>query len=181
MSWIVEHKRVWRVVILGLLLMAIAGPWTFDRIYVPSKYPCDVRLEGDYCGIPLSGMWIIWAVVGEFVHRVVGLVMGTTVLADLGRLFLIILGALLLLLPFFSTLLLIVPGERQRQQIFHIAVWGLATAVGLWLLLFASEWPQPQLWGLWLYIALAPSVLILEVVALVARRRASQAEGIVDR
>ena len=181
MSWIVEHKRVWRVVILGLLLMAIAGPWTFDRIYVPSEYSCDVRLEGDYCGIPLSGMWIIWAVVAEFIHLVGGLVMGATASAELGRLFLIILGALLLLLPFFSTLVLTLPGERQRLQKFHVAVWGLAAAVGLWLLLSASEWPQRQLWGLWLYIALAPSVLILEVVALVARRRASQAGGIVDR
>ena len=181
MSWIYEHKRVWRGVILGLLIMAIVGPWVFDRINVPSEYPCNIRLEGDFCGIPLSGMWIIWAVIAEFIHRVVGLVMGGTVLADFSLMLLLILGVLLILLQFFTTLLLVLPGERQRLQIFQVAAWGLAAVAGLWLLLLASEWPRHQLWGLWLYVALVPSALIMEVVVLIARQRTSQAGGIVDR
>lgn len=40
-----------RVVILLSLLVAIMGPWTFDRIHVPAQYTCStpfVRLEGDF-------------------------------------------------------------------------------------------------------------------------------------
>lgn len=150
MSWLSEHKRGWRLVILGLLLIAIVGPWTFDLINVPSEYSCSapfIRLKGDYCGTPLSGMWIL----------------------------LTPLGALVLFLPFFSTLLLILSGNRRRQQILHLVVWGLATVSSLWwLLLSPAEWPLSRLWGLWLYIGLAPSMLILEVV-LAVRRRSSQA------
>ena len=50
--------------IAGLLslLVAIMGPWTFDLIHVPSEYPCSapfIRLEGDFCGTPMSGGWIL--------------------------------------------------------------------------------------------------------------------------
>ena len=34
MMWMNEHKRVWRVAVLGLLLVAILGPWAFARIMV---------------------------------------------------------------------------------------------------------------------------------------------------
>jgi len=177
MSWIIEHKRVWRVVILVLLLIAIVGPWAFDLIIVPSEYPCSssIRLKGDYCGTPLSGMWMLSALVGELMNVVVGLVTGATTLANFGRGFLLILLALVLLLPFVSTLLLILPGDRQCWQIFHLAVWGLAAVSSLWLLLSASELPPGQLWGVWLYIGLAPIVLVLEVVALAIRSKSSQA------
>ncbi len=66
MSWINKHKRVWRVAILVLLLVAIMGPWTFDRINVPSEYPCSVRLEGDFCGTPMSGIWIFSWIIGGY-------------------------------------------------------------------------------------------------------------------
>ena len=178
MSWISEYHRVWRVAILVLLLLAFQGPWFFDQINVPSEYPCSapfIRLKGDYCGTPLSGMWILAALVGEFISIVVELVTGATVNTDLGRRFLFILGALLLFLPFFSTLLLILSGNRRRQQILHLVVWGLATVSSLWwLLLSPAEWLPSRLWGRWLYIGLAPSMLILEVV-LAVRRRSSQA------
>jgi hypothetical protein len=77
MSWINKHKRVWRVAILVLLLVAIMGPWTFDRINVPSEYPCstpNIRLEGDFCGTPMSGIWIFSWMVGGFINAGVGLV-----------------------------------------------------------------------------------------------------------
>lgn len=40
MLWMNEHKRVWRVAILVLLLAAIIGPWAYDRVNVPAEYPC---------------------------------------------------------------------------------------------------------------------------------------------
>jgi len=178
MSWINEPKRAWRVAILMLLLLAIIGPWAFDLINVPSEYSCSapfIRLKGDFCGAPSSGMWFLMVGVVEFIHQVVRLVTGAATLADLSRMPLISLLALLPLLPFFSTLVLILLGDRPGQQVFHLAAWGLAVAWTLGLLLFAPELPARQLWGLWLFFGLAPSVLILEVVALAHRRRSSQA------
>ena len=64
MLWLREHKNVWRVTVLALLRVAMLGPWWFSRIVVPSQYPCSnplIRLEGDYCGMPMPGSWIPWA------------------------------------------------------------------------------------------------------------------------
>src|SRR3990172_7764072 len=86
MSWINKHQRVWRVVILVLLLVAIMGPWTFgDRIDVPSEYPCSapwVRLEGDFCGMLLSGIGVFSWMVGGLINLGVRLVTGATVFTD---------------------------------------------------------------------------------------------------
>jgi hypothetical protein len=164
--------------ILMLLLLAMIGPWTFDLIVVPSEYACSapfVRLKGDYCGTPLSGMWILSAVVGEFISLVVRLVTGAATLADLGRMPLISLLVLLPLLPLVSTLLLILLGDRPGRQTFHLAAWGLAVASTSGVLVFAPELPASQLWGLWLYVGLAPGVLILEVVTLALSKRSNQA------
>jgi len=178
MSWITEPQRAARVAILMLLLLAFIGPWTFDLINVPSEYLCSapfIRLKGDFCGTPLSGMWIVPAVVGQFISLVVGVATGAATLADLWRMPLSGLLVLLPFLPFLSTLLLILAGDLPGKQVFHLAAWILAVATALGSLLFAPELPAVQLWGFWLYVGLAPSVLILEVVALALRRRPSHA------
>jgi hypothetical protein len=166
MSWLDDHKRVWRLVMLGLVLVAFVGPWAFDLINVPSEFSCSapfIRLQGDYCGTPVSGIAILPAFVGGFVDLVVQLVTGSTAIVDLGRRFLFVLVVLLLLLPLFSTLLLTLPGSRQRRQPFHLLLWGLATlSVVWWLRRSPAEWLPSQVWGLWLYAGLAPSMLILE-------------------
>jgi hypothetical protein len=174
MSWMNDHKREWREIVLVLLLVSIIGPWIFDLIVVPSEYACltpAIRLAGDYCGIPMSGIWILSAAAGVLVNIVVGLVTGTTAFTDRFREFSFSLLGLLLILPFFSTLFMIVRGDRQHQLVFHVAVWCLA--FGLGLLLAISSYPKQfwVLWGIWLYVGLAASALILEVVMLAARRR----------
>ncbi len=173
MSWLIEHKRVWRAAILMLLLLASIGPWAFDRIVVPAEYACSapfIRLKGDFCGTPLSGVWILLAVVGEAIRIVGSLVTGTSTFGEVGRLPLIVLLVLLPLLSFSSTLFLILAGDRPRRYIFHIAVWSLAVVSTVWLLLSVPELPATQIWGLWLYIGLAPSVLVLESIALAFRK-----------
>jgi hypothetical protein len=57
---------------------------------------------------------------------------------------------------------------------FHLAAWGLASGIGL--LIGISSYPKLfwVLWGVWLYIGLAASALILEVLVLVAGRSPSQ-------
>ena len=177
MSWIYKHKRVWRVAILVLLLVAIMGPWTFDRINVPSEYPCstpNIRLEGDFCGTPMSGIWIFSWMVGGFINASVGFVTGAMGFTEWTRAFLFSLRLFLLLLPFFSTLLLILGGGHRRRQMFQAGAWGLASGIGL--LIGISRYPKLfwALWGVWLYIGLAASALILEVLALAAGRSPRQ-------
>jgi hypothetical protein len=164
--------------VLIVLVVAVTGPWTFDRIHVPAEYPCSFRLEGDFCGVPMPGIRLIGWVVGGFVYTSAGLVTGAMGFAESARLFLVslflFLLVFLLVLPFFSTLLSILRRDRRRRQVFNVVAWGLAVGIGL--LIGLSSYPKLYwaLWGIWLYIGLAASALILEVLALVAGRRPSQ-------
>jgi hypothetical protein len=181
MVWINEHKKVWRVAVLVLLLVAIMGPWAFDRIHVPSKYSCSsphVRLEGDFCGIRLRGITVFYFMASAFINISVELVTGATVLTDRAREFLFSVFLPLFVLPFVSTFLLILRGDRRRRQVFSIVTWGLAAGMGLLAgVLIGLPYGLKYfrfLWGIWLYIGLAPIALVLEVLTLAAGRRPSQ-------
>jgi hypothetical protein len=53
MEWLVNKKIVWRGLLLLLFFLAMAGPWMFDRIWVPAEYTCSapfVRLDENFCG-----------------------------------------------------------------------------------------------------------------------------------
>jgi hypothetical protein len=169
-----EHKRVWRTTILVLLLVVIIGPWTFDKIFVPSKYACStpfVRLKSDYCGMPMSGIQVLSMMAGGFTNIVVGMATGTTVLKDrLGEFVFCLLG-ILLILPYFSTLFMILREESRGGFVFHVAA--LSLAFGASLLLAMISYPELfwRLWGIWLYVGVAASALIIEGIMLVARRK----------
>ena len=178
MLWINEHKGVWRVAILVVALVAIMGPWTFtDLLHVPSEYSCSVpfiRFDDDFCGTPLSGISLFRGMVKGFVYARAGLLWGAMGLVEWAHLFLFGLFLFLLVLPFFSTLLLILRGDRRGRQVFNVAAWGLAAGTGLTGKLigfFRYTKPLWLSWGIWLYIGLAASALILEVLTLAAGRR----------
>ena len=40
MSTLIENKRTWRAVALILLLIAMIGPWFYERVYVPLPKLC---------------------------------------------------------------------------------------------------------------------------------------------
>jgi hypothetical protein len=176
--WLYGHKNIWRVAIFTLLIVAIIGPWWFDQIYVPSKYTCSspfIRLRDDFCGTPMSGIWIFVGLANRVFESAVEMVTGATVIIDsvyaILHILLYISLAFLLMLPLFSTWLLILRGDRWRQQLFHIVSWSLGV---LWVIyIFGFHWPW-SLWGLWLYIGLAVSALILEIPILVLGRRAEK-------
>lgn len=172
MVWIHERKRIWHTAVLGLLLVAIAGPWTFDRIHVPAEYPCslpNIRLQGDFCGLPLSGIRMIaWIISGLF-SIVSRRATGAVAQAELLRGLLVFFFLLVLLLPFFTTLLLILRGYGRSK--FHILIWVLAAGACLFLGLSDFAGLHPALWGLWLYLGLALGVLALELLAFAASRR----------
>lgn len=185
MLWIDEHKNSWRAAILAMVILTLIGPWGFDLINVPSEYPCaapNIRLEGDFCGMPLRGIRSFDLMVRELFYVSAELITGAIGLAEWAHALLPSLPSFLLVLPLFSTLLLILGGDRRRQQVFNIATWGLALGTGLFITLSAgvrlsSLTGYPELfqlqWGLWLHIGLAVLVLTLEILTLATERRPS--------
>jgi hypothetical protein len=142
MSWINENRNFIRPIILIVFVVTLLGPWMFDQINVPAEYACDepfIRLEGDFCGYPLSGLQFF------SLFTVVGL-------------------SLLLLIPFFTTLLLIWKKDSLRLQTINLSVWGLALILTLLLFVIQLKNKVFYLWGLWLYIVLAICTLIVEMI-----------------
>ncbi len=180
MSWIKKRRNVWRAVILILLLASIAGPWTFDVIWVPSEppyTPCStpfIRIDEDFCGIPMSGEWLLGFMVSGFVSEATGLVTGVNDFSESVRIFLVGLVLSLLALPFFGTLNLILRSDSSRRQVFNIVAWAPAIGIGLFIGLSSSLRQLWVLWGIWLFVALASCSLILEVLTLTMGRRSSQ-------
>ena len=175
MSWIDRHKNVGRVAVLVLLLVAIIGPWTYTSDGVPPPEWCRapfILLENGRCVRLVSGSEVLFFMTGAFLTMSAGLVTGATALAGRAReflgVFLFMMFLFLLLLPFFTTLLMIRGRVSRRLRAFHLIAWGLAAVLSL--LPFVSQWAlrPARLWGIWLYIGLAASALILEALALAA-------------
>lgn len=175
MSWIKNHHRIWRIAVLALLLVAFLGPWTFDRLYVPSEYECSVRLDGDFCGYPIPGVslsfWLSGGVIG-------GLVTGDFFNSErIRELLLISLFLLLPSLPILSTLLLIPGQDHRRRQVFTIIAWVLAIGFGIFWGL--NNYPELywEVWGIWLYTGLAVSALILEIIVFSSKTDVGQGKS----
>lgn len=173
-----KHKRVWRVAALALLVVALLGPWWFDRINVPAQYACSntvVRLEGDFCGVPMPGTFLLFILVAASIERAMQGVTGVAAPLDsaaaLATALALSLVALVVVLPFLTTLLLIVRGDGRRPRVLHIAAWCLAAAAAVLVSLTVSKSLHiGALWGSWLYIGVAVGALVLELVMLVKGR-----------
>lgn len=177
MSFLTENVVIWRLFTLAVLIISMVGPWTFDLLNVPAAYPCEppvVRLYGDFCGYPMSGFETVkWAAGGFF-----------DIFAELLKLhfaarfaeIIFLIGVLVVVLPFFSNLLLIMNRGSRRLQRISIIVWGIACLPTLTLFIFQSNPGQfvqffRLLWGLWLYILTAMGTLIVELLVLRAENR----------
>ena len=167
MSWISEHKFYWRAAFLFFLAAAFMGPWTISSDGVPPPEWCDspnLLLEENRCARLVYGTEIL-AFSGEVIlAMVVWLGSGAADLLSRGREFLFPIGLFLLVLPFFSTLLLIWGRETRVRRSFHILALGLAAASALPLALSAPSLSSGRLWGIWLYIGLAAGMLLLELL-----------------
>jgi hypothetical protein len=168
----IQINALGRTLILALFILSMLGPWTFDLINVPAQYPCDtpfVRLYGDFCGLPLSGFTMIKLAAGGLFSILSELVEGR--FAAGSSLLIFLTGILVIVLPFFSTLLLLVNRNSSRRQIIHVVVWALACLPTLTLFIFQISSDQSArffylLWGLWLYILVAISTVLFEILAL---------------
>jgi len=161
-----------------LLLVAIAAPWWLDLVFVPGKYPCSspfIRVRDNFCGIPMSGVWIFVGLANRFIEIIKEIVTGETVIINpvdaILKFFLYCLFVLIPVLPLFTTWLLILCGDRKRIQIFHIGSWSLGVLFVIYI--FGFHWSS-SLWGLWLYIGLGVGALILEILILALGRRVKQ-------
>lgn len=170
MEWINEHHSKWRIILLVIMVVAFLGPWGFEKIHVPAKYPCNapfVRIEGDFCGQPISGVSLYPWVIISFFTATVGLVSGDLTFIQWINGFLIFIPVL----PVFSTLSLVLREENERKKIFVIITWVLAIGVALFWGL--NNYPKVfwLSWGIWFYICLAISALILETIVLTESRK----------
>lgn len=174
-------KTVGRVAALVVLLVAIMGPWMFDRLSVPGQYACsdpNVRLDDDFCGSPVSLISWLGAAFGPR-GMVVELLSGSGgeyEPRDIVGSCLFVCFLLLPALPFLSTLPLLLRGERRGLWVFHLTAWGLAAAISVFWL--AADWHGAvslRLWGAWLCAGVAVAMLAAEIWA--ARIRSGQGAG----
>jgi hypothetical protein len=177
MTWISRHKRNLRITLLILMLLAIIGPWVFDLINVPAKYTCappNYRLHDDFCGMALSGLWVLWGSTAEFIRSAWMLVTGQDGLASIFRVLAISLFDLLIVLPVVSTLLVCLRDDNRRLVVFHMLICGLAAGAGL--LMGLNSYPRLfyVVWGVWLFVLATASAVILEVLLMRNRKNAGQ-------
>ena len=171
MSFIVENKVFWRRIVLALFILSLLGPWMFDRIYVPAEYTCSTptfRLEGDFCGYPMSGFLIVFPFTGRFFIILWELITGIFT----GQARELFVGLFLLpTLPFFTTILLIWKKETRRLQTIDLVAWILALIPTLTVFITQIKDPVIRLWGLWLYILAAVSAVIVEILVHAGERK----------
>jgi hypothetical protein len=179
MYWLIDHQRIWRSAGLLLLLVAFSGPWAFDRINVPMPYTCslpNVRLDENFCGLPLSFARIAFMFLGSLGAIARRLASGE---AHPGE-FVFVFVVLLYLFPLVSGLELIRRVNSRRWQLAHIAA--LCVTVLSSIIFALNSLPQPHLalWGIWLYIVVAAWMILAEVLVIRYRGQVAEIELIVE-
>lgn len=179
-----RQKNVWRAIASILLLLAIIGPWWFDKIYMPTQYPCKgtiVRLEGNYCGVPMSGIWVPVFVGARFIELAKGISAGEIALTEsvsmIARAGLYLVFVLFLLLPLVSPWFLILKGDRKQLRWIEMLSLGIAACIcGIWVIGSLTPQKSIALWGPWLYISVATGALFLEGWVLIIGRRVEKSQ-----
>jgi hypothetical protein len=164
MSLLDANRNIVRVAILALLIISLFGPWAYDRIHVPAEYACNdpfVRLEGDFCGLPMSGIQFFTWFTGGFFYIIVELLKGTFT----GRFRELIAGlSILPLIPFVTTILLLWKKETPRLRTINLVAWILALIPTLMIFIPQIRNQAFRLWGLWLYLLVAVGAVIFEIL-----------------
>lgn len=164
MSLINENKNMVRTILLVIFIVSLLGPWGYDVIHVPAEYPCDlpnVRLYGDFCGIPIPWFGGVMLFAGDFFRILRELLTGA--FTGRGR---ELLGWVLLILPslpMVSTFFLLRHKDSARLQTFHLLAWGLGCAFSLYVLFLQPDISVFRLWGPWLFVGVAVSAFVLEL------------------
>jgi len=148
-------KTVSRVASLVLLLVTAMGPW-FAESHPATEESCSYR-SGDAGLRPR-----VWLGSGHCAC-LISLVAAIEQAAKPGNSALWVL-CLPPALPFLSTLLLLLSGERRWLWVCHLAAWGLVAIYSLFV--FVGHWilhPVLVLWGAGLYGVVAVAMLVGEI------------------
>lgn len=171
-DWLVDKIKSMRTILIPLLVLALLGPWSFDRIHVPAQYVCDfpnVRLYGDFCGLPFSGFHIAAWTAGGIVDIVFQQTSTLTGLLARGDELLTAVVVLLVLgltgLPLISTPLV---NHRKRwgTQVFHLVALSLAWLASLFALVFQFRTVRLAAWGISLAFITSGLALMVEILLL---------------
>jgi hypothetical protein len=160
-------KKLWRWLILLVVLGSFFGPWVIDSINVPAEYECQppgVRMDGDSCGYPISGAWVMQAFAIELPRSLMEQIQTTVEWDEVGRLFLGLLFLLILLLPLPAAVAVAVVTPARSLLVAHLVISLLGVAAGLLPGLSYPLHVLPAVWGVWLYIATVIGGVILDVV-----------------
>jgi len=162
--------------VILLLVVAIVGPWNYTGDGLPPPEYCyepNFLLSSGNCAEATSGIWVMGYFIAGFFYLVGGLFTGEVVFparqAEFFNMALLALLAILVLLPFLTTALRATRPNTRRLHRVNLAAWGLGGILCLLQVAFINDLFSLRFWGLWLYLALAASVLVLEGMGVVKR------------
>ncbi len=173
MNWLKSHKRIWRTAILAVLIVAVLGPWAFDLLSVPAENACQpptVRIDSQFCGIPVSGLTAVFNTVPQGFAFLSALVTGNLNAARLGNAWLTLLFWLPLL-ALLSLVLLVIWPKLRGWLVFHLAILALTAVAAA---VYTSFIPADRIgivWGLWLFLAASLAALALELSSLAGKQK----------
>lgn len=166
-----KRVRSLRIVEAILLVVALSGPWGYEQINVPAEYECQrpfVRLHGDFCGEPVTGLQAVLELGRWGYVWVQHLFIGETGIVDSWSLLLFAAGVGVLLAPLAA---LVYRATRASSK-----VWGPHLMLSLLAMAMAGALLIPQgmapalLWGGWFYVGLLVLVAISEIAVWLARK-----------
>lgn len=173
-----DKRRIWMGIALALAIVALMGPWAFDRINVPAQYECtrpNVRLEGDFCGMPVTGLWVLMVTIQAVRGLPAAWLRGEPGLSG-GFPEIFLAGIpLLLVLPIITAIVRIWRSESRRWAVINLFAWGLSFIVAGWIFVAGiyERWIPFGVWGVWLYVAAAFFMMAVDIHSLIRANRAN--------
>lgn len=167
MSWLNEHKRLFRFAFLLLFVVALVGPWFYEDDGVPPPQYCDERfvlVAEDRCATLISGVRVIgWLPL--VLVSVPRMLFAGELRTWLSLPYSIALTALIV--PFLSNLRHLARDKALPARGSYRAILAIATLAGTSWPLFIGYIDRPLtfplFWGIWLYVATALVALAFEL------------------
>ena len=164
----IKNSALWRALFLALFLISVLGLWAFDLFNVPAQYPYtppNVRLNGDFCGSPVSGWGAFRLAAGGLFSKLSRLINEKMPVPISG--FMMALSRSFIVLPFVSITLLIWKPNSRRLRILNLIMCPAACLSAA--VVFFSQTSRDEivhlaclLWGGWLYLLTVTGVMIYE-------------------